>query len=202
MIPSIEECYKLLEEEGVPAHIIRHSEKVALISSFLGCFLKEAGEKIDLPLLTAGALLHDIKKYDSILYKIDHAEAGYEFLKSLGYPRVAEIVKNHIYLFPEKFATSVTEDEIVFYADKRVKHEEIVSVKERFVDLKERYGKNPETYKRLEFLENLTYQIEKHIFSKLPFSPEKVLELEKIREVRDALEEGIKNCPSCWWKVL
>ncbi|WP_051920430.1 HD domain-containing protein [Thermodesulfobacterium hydrogeniphilum] len=201
MIPSIEECYKLLKEEKVPEHIIRHSEKVALVSLFIGGCLKEKGEDLNLPLLLAGALLHDIKKYESILTGINHAEAGYKLLKSLGYKRVAEIVKNHIYLNLDLYSP-IKEDEIVFYADKRVKHEQIVSLKERFIDLKERYGRNPKSLARLQFLEKITYLIENRIFNKLPFSPEKVLELEKIKEVKNVLYKNIENSTSCWWKIF
>ena len=202
MIPSLEEAYILLEKEKVPEHIVRHSEKVALISLFLGCFLKETGENLDLNLLATGALLHDIKKYESILTGENHALLGEEYMKSLGYVRIGEIIKSHIYLEIDSLEVPITEEEIVHYADKRVMHEKIVSLKERFEDLKKRYGKNEEVIKRLEALEKLNYLIEKRIFEKLPFTPEKILELEKIKEVRDVLFQCIKGCPSCWWKFL
>ena len=202
MILSLEEAYILLKKESVPEHIIKHSEKVALVSLFIGCFLKETGEEIDLHLLLIGALLHDIKKYQSILTGENHALSGYNFLKKLGYEKVANIIKAHIYLDINPFDTSITEEEIVHYADKRVMHDKIVTLKERFEDLKKRYGKNREIILRLESLERLNYSIEKRIFEKLPFSPDKILELEKVKEVKDVLFRCIKNCPSCWWDFL
>ncbi len=201
MIPSTKECYELLKKAGVPEHIIRHSERVALISVFLGHWLKEKKTNINIPLLLAGALLHDIKKHESILTGCNHAEAGYEFLKSLGYERVGKIVKNHIYLSVKPFS-EITEDELVFYADKRVKHEEIVSLKERFEDLKIRYGKTPQSLDRLNYLEKFSYFVEERIFKKLPFSPEKVQELKRIKEVRDVLYQEAENSSSCWWKLF
>ena len=202
MVFTLEEAYILLKKESVPEHIIKHSEKVALVSLFIGCFLKEIGEKIDLYLLLIGALLHDIKKYQSILTGENHALLGYNFLKKLGYDKIANIIKAHIYLDINSFDTFITEEEIVHYADKRVMHDRIVTLKERFEDLKKRYGKNKEIILRLESLERLNYLIEKRIFEKLPFSPDKILELEKVKEVKNVLFRCIKNCPSCWWDFL
>ncbi|AEH23115.1 metal dependent phosphohydrolase [Thermodesulfobacterium geofontis OPF15] len=202
MILSLEEAYFLLEKEKVPEHIIKHSEKVALISLFIGCFLKERGEKIDTQLLVVGALLHDIKKYESLLTGENHALLGYEFMKKLGYKRIGEIIKAHIYLEINSFNLPVTEEEIVHYADKRVMHDKIVTLKDRFEDLKKRYGKNEQTISRLEALEKLNYLIEKRIFSRIPFTPDKIIELEKIKEVRDVLYRCIKDCSSCWWNLI
>jgi putative nucleotidyltransferase with HDIG domain len=202
MIPSIEEAYFLLEKEKVPEHIVRHSEKVALISLFIGCFLREYGERLDLNLLVTGALLHDIKKYESILTGENHAVLGEEYMKSLGYLRIGEIIKAHIHLEIEFTKKPVSEEEVVHYADKRVMHDRIVTLKERFEDLKKRYGKNEKAIERLKALEKLNYLIEKRIFEKLPFTPEKILDLEKIKEVRNVLFRCVKGCSSCWWEFL
>jgi len=199
MIPSLEETYFLLEKEKVPEHIITHSEKVALISLFIGCFLKENGEKIDTQLLVVGALLHDIKKYEALLTGKNHALLGYEFMEKLGYKRIGEIIKAHIYLEINSIDFPLTEEEIVHYADKRVMHDKIVTLKERFEDLKKRYGKDEQIILRLEFLEKLNYLIEERIFNRLPFTPGIIMELEKIKEVKDVLRRCIKDCPSCWW---
>lgn len=198
MIPSLEEAYFLLKKEKIHEHIIKHSEKVALISLFIGCFLKEVGEKIDFSLLVTGALLHDIKKYESILTGENHALLGYEFMEKMGYKRIGNIIKAHIYLEISSFDAPISEEEIVHYADKRVMHDKIVTLKERFEDLKKRYGKDKQSILKLEFLEKLNYRLEKRIFKKLPFTLDKILELEKVKEVRDVLFRCIKNCPSCW----
>ncbi len=199
---SLEDAYILLEKEFVPEHIIKHSEKVALVSLFLGCFLKEAGENIDLQYLVVGALLHDIKKYESILTGIDHALLGYQILKKMGYEKIANIIKAHIRLDQNPSKTPITEEELVHYADKRVMHEKIVTLKERFEDLKNRYGKNKEILSRLQLLEDMNYSIERKIFSKLPFSSDIIIKLEKIKEIKDVLFRCIKNCTSCWWQFI
>lgn len=202
MVPSLEEAYFLLKKEKVPEHIVKHSEKVALVSLFIGCFLKEAREKIDLQLLVVGALLHDIKKYESLLTGENHAFLGYEYMKRLGYKRIGEIIKAHIYLDIVSLDSSITEEEIVHYADKRVMHEKIVTLKERFEDLKKRYGKNEQVNLRLESLERLNYLIERRIFEKLPFTSDKIMELEKIKEVKNVLFHCIENCSPCWWNIF
>jgi len=202
---SVKDCYELLTLENVPLHIISHSEKVALITHLLTCFLVHSGEELSLELAVAGALLHDIKKFESITSGIDHGKAGYEMLLSLGYPRVAEIVLHHINLPEEMIASSrVHEDEVVFYSDKRVMHEDVVSVEERFVDLRVRYGKTQEKLRRLDYLEKVTLKIEEKIFSKLRFSPDVVNAVKRVpkEEVRNVLETRVKGCTTCWREFL
>ena len=94
------------------------------------------GECLDLNLVEAGALLHDICKYDSILAGGDHARMGAELLCARGYPEVASIIGQHVRL--ESFA--ITAALVVNYADKRVMHDKVVSLDVRFNDLMQRYG--------------------------------------------------------------
>jgi hypothetical protein len=65
----------------------------------------------------------------------------------------------------------VSEEEVVNYADKRVQHDRIVSLKERFVDLKERYGKKQSSFELLDDLEKATSELEVKIFSILEIHP-------------------------------
>ena len=69
-----------------------------------------------------------------------------KLLKGMGYERVGEVVAQHIWLCKEGDPSSVSEEEIVNYADKRVMHDRIVSLEERFSDLKERYGRKSESH--------------------------------------------------------
>lgn len=201
---TLERCYAILKKEGVPKHIVRHSEKVALVSLFIGCKLKKTGKfNLDIPLLIAGSLLHDVKKHLSILTGINHALAGYEFLKNLGYVRVAEIVKNHVNIDLKTLKEEISEDLIVYYADKRVKHEIIVSLEERFEDLKIRYGKTIHAQIKIGFLEKLSFLIENKIFKNLDFGPEKIQELEVLdKEAKDVFQRCFKNCFDCRGKIF
>jgi len=195
---NIEKAYFLLKEEGVPPHIIRHSEIVALISVFIGCLYKKVGKDLNLRLLAVGGLLHDIKKHESLKSGRNHALLGYEFLKELGFTKEAEIVKYHVYLKPYFYFQKIGEKEVVYYADKRVKHEEIVSLKERFKDLKVRYGRNLKTRIKLSLLGKATEFLEKKIFKEVKEKPEVIDRLIVFEVVRGVLEEAVKDCSACW----
>ncbi|MFN3921784.1 MAG: HD domain-containing protein [Caldimicrobium sp.] len=190
--------YELLEKEEVPEHIIRHSEKVALIALLLGILHKEKGAPLDLETLTLGALLHDIKKFSSLKTGENHALAGYLFMQNLGFKRVGEIIYSHIFLKAPKPNSPICEEEIVFYADKRVKHDEIVTLKERFKDLRERYGRTLKSLIRMALLEEMTLLLEKRLFKNLPIIPESFLYLNRIKEVKDVLKKCLKSSSPCW----
>ncbi len=61
---------------------------------------------------------------------------------------------------------------MVNYADKRVRHDQIVSLRERFLDLKDRYGRGPEALRYLEALERESFEIERKIFFFLGMDPD------------------------------
>ena len=61
----------------------------------------------------------------------------------------------HVWLNREGDPSSVSEEEVVNYADKRVRHDQIVSLEERFQDLKNRYGKDQRSIHYLERLEKM-----------------------------------------------
>ena len=157
-------------------HIVRHSELVTEVALLIARKLNRCGQHLDLALVEAGALLHDITKTISIETKENHAETGGELLTSLGYPVVADIVRQHICLDPGSSEhNAVTEAELVNYADKRVKHEEVVDIEERFQDVLERYVKKiPSLLARLEEVQLETQLLEQKIFSKIDISPEQI----------------------------
>jgi hypothetical protein len=61
-------------------------------------------------------------------------------LRELGFPRVAEIVEQHVIIQNINLQGRLEEREIVYYADKRVLHDTIVTIDERVHDLIQRYG--------------------------------------------------------------
>jgi len=177
-VPDRSRCYEIMRENQVPPHIIRHCEKVALVATFLAEALCQVGEPLDLSLVEAGALLHDVTKHLSLKTGENHALSAARLLEKLGYPEVARVVARHIFCPPGPPGSPIREEEIVYYADKRVKHTQIVTLKERFEDLKERYGRSVSALIRLDHLYELTKLLERRLFKKLPFGPEKILELE------------------------
>ncbi len=61
-------------------------------------------------------------------------------LRELGFPSTAEIVEQHVIISNINPGGRLEEREIVYYADKRVRHNGIVSLDERVADLIQRYG--------------------------------------------------------------
>ena len=157
-------------------HILRHSELVTEVALLLGRKLNKNGQNLDLALVEAGALLHDIAKTICLDTNENHALSGGDMLGEMGYPAVANIVRQHICLDPDVLCSDiVTEAALVNYSDKRVKHEEVVNIKERFRDVKERYlCKFPHFTDRFKevFLE--TQRLEEKIFSLIDISPEDI----------------------------
>ncbi len=171
MIPSREECLSLMNEYGMLENIVSHSLKVAKVALFISVELRKKGQTIDLGLVEAASLLHDLTKTESLKTKDDHARTGCQVLKGIGYERVGDVVAQHIWLEKSADPSCVSEEEIVNYADKRVMHDQIVSLEERFKDLKTRYGMNQRAMDYLERLQKEIYGIENKIFLILQIDP-------------------------------
>jgi len=177
MIPTKEECLKLMSQYGMLENIAAHSLEVARVALFISTELNKKGQKIDLGLVEAASLLHDLTKTECLRTKEDHAQTGSQVLKGMGYERVGEVVAQHIWLCKEGDSTSISEEEIVNYADKRVMHDRIVSLEERFSDLKERYGRIQRAMDYLERLRKEIYDIENKIFFILQIDPNDLQDL-------------------------
>ncbi|MDR3641905.1 MAG: HD domain-containing protein [Humidesulfovibrio sp.] len=149
-IPSEARCVALWDRFDMPEHIRAHSRKVAQVA----CQVAEAGLKMGLPVcvdtVRASALLHDLAKIYCIRHGGNHSQLGGAWAMALtGNPLLAQGVIHHVYWPFEvdlrRFFTPLT----VLYGDKRVAHDQIVPIEQRFGDLVERYGKTPEIRERI-----------------------------------------------------
>ena len=173
-VPDNPFIFELFRKKKVPIHIVRHSVKVYQVSKRL-CSLMPKDLDLDFRLIEASALLHDICKIDSIKNGGDHAKKGGKFLRDLGYPQVGEIIRQHVFLDrPVSYYSGLREEIIVNYADKRVKHTQVVSLRERFEDIVVRYAKSEETEERIWKLFKESQRMEKLIFRYLPVGPEAI----------------------------
>jgi putative nucleotidyltransferase with HDIG domain len=170
-IPTKEECLRLMDQHGMLEHIIHHSLEVARVALFLSLELNKKGQSINIGLVEAASLLHDLAKAECLRTKEDHAKKGCQLLKEMGYKRVGEVVAQHIRLETEGNPSAISEEEIVNYADKRVMHDRIVPLEGRFNDLIERYGKHPGGREILEQLKREIRDIENKIFMILQIDP-------------------------------
>ncbi|MBE9521914.1 MAG: HDIG domain-containing protein [Proteobacteria bacterium] len=179
-VPSIDICYKLLKRYHVPDHIVQHSKTVCKVAVFLAEELNEQGENLSIPEIQASAFLHDITKMKGLNTGQDHAKTGKELLVKLGFQRIGEIVAEHIKLQEGRNAPPLSEEEIINYSDKRVMHTKLVTLAERFADLRKRYrvkGMDKNAIRQILALEYETYDLEKRIFAKLDFTPQKLSDL-------------------------
>jgi uncharacterized protein len=169
--PTPRQCLTLMREAGMPLHIQRHSRMVAAISVTVARLLNESGLTLNIEIVHAGALLHDIAKIKSLQTGGDHSKAGAEMLEELGFLQLALIVREHITLDLQRVNGPLTESLVVNYADKRVKHDEIVTIDSRFKDLMERYAMTEEQRARMVKRLKLYQRLEKKIFDRLSIDP-------------------------------
>jgi len=88
LIPGREECLRLMNQYGMLENIINHSVEVANLALYLSKELNRKGQRIDLHLVEAASLLHDLTKTESFKTKEDHAWTGSQLLKEMGYEKV------------------------------------------------------------------------------------------------------------------
>lgn len=178
MVPTLEQCLLLMAQHGMLENIKAHSLVVEKVASLLARSLRQEGEELVLEVVTAGALMHDIAKTECLRTREDHAKKGKEICLDHRLDEIADIVAEHIILSKFDSDRGVREVEVVYYADKRVNHDVVVSLEERLDYLLEHYGKGREPLEdliRRNF--NLCKTVEKKIFSKLSFQPEDVARL-------------------------
>ena len=168
MYPNRTTCLQMMDNYDMLPNIKDHSILVADLAIIISCELNKNGSKLDLNLIEAAALLHDITKTKSIKTDENHCQSGGKLLRNLGYQRISEIVEQHV--LPDKIEGNVSEEEVVCYADKRILHDKIVSLDERFEYLLERYGKNEESVGFVNETRLKLLVIEKRIIENSTFS--------------------------------
>lgn len=180
--PGAGECLGVMARFEMPAHIRAHCRAVATVALFLARELNVGvfGE-LDLNLVVAAALLHDITKRYSFDNSLDHALTGAKLVKRLGYGPVAPLVRQHVVLSATRPAGRVSEVELVNYADKRVVGDEVVSVGQRFEYIRGRYARREGDVERIEAAGARVLGLEGLIFRFLGFGPGRLLGLNRWR---------------------
>jgi uncharacterized protein len=171
-IPTRSQCLVLMKQEKMPEHIQNHSFVVAQIALYLGGLLNQNSLRLNLLLLEAGALLHDIAKERTLSTGERHEKVGAGMLEDWGYPLISPIVREHVVLDRTVLLGPITESLLVNYADKRVKHDQVVSLGERFSDLIGRYAKTEEHRAWLQEKFDLYVLLESKIFAHLAINPD------------------------------
>ena len=142
-VPTLDECYDLMKRYDMLPHIVAHSEQVGRVAAAIMDHLKDPG-RINRAAVVSACLLHDITKTRSLETKEYHDATGAQLLNELGFPMIGGMIAEHVMIKNFQGSGDLLEKEIVCYADKRVKHDQIVTVQERFSDILVRYGNTPE----------------------------------------------------------
>ena len=137
-IPSEAECRVLLDDLfRVEPHIVRHGKAVAEVAVRLGEELNRAGCRLDMPLLAAAGLLHDLARKEP-----NHAQTGARYLREMGFDAVAELVATHMDISVSE-GEPIGAAEVIYLADKVVQGERRVPITERFSATMERHAHDP-----------------------------------------------------------
>jgi uncharacterized protein len=177
-IPGVNECLDLMEQYHMLPNIKDHSIVVTEVAGVITNGLIAAGYDLSLETVIAGALLHDIGKTACLDNDDDHAARGLEICLAHNLETIADIVAEHVILKNYAPQNGFAEKEIVYYADKRVNHDKVVSLEERLAYILERYGMNNEVRCRAIKRNYARCQdLEKRMFSFLTFDPADISEL-------------------------
>lgn len=142
-----ESCFALWDKYAMLPNIRRHSLLVAHIATRLAERAAAQGLAVDVGAVRTSALLHDIAKTYCLHHGGGHAPLGASWVVAeTRDPALARGVMLHVY-----WPWALPQDErvcclplFVLYADKRVEHDQCVTINDRFADLHVRYGKSPE----------------------------------------------------------
>ncbi|OIO00945.1 MAG: hypothetical protein AUJ49_08885 [Desulfovibrionaceae bacterium CG1_02_65_16] len=136
--PTPDEALALLRLRGVAERGLAHGRGVADAALALAGALNARGATLDLALVEAAGLLHDIAKGQP-----KHEAAGARILADLGFARLAEIVAAHRDIDPAE-APVLTERELVYLADKLVRGPVRMPIRQRFQEKLDHFAEDAE----------------------------------------------------------
>jgi uncharacterized protein len=130
-LPSREQAIELLRKYNASPKVINHCEAVAKLAVEIASKLEEKGLKLDLKLVEAGALLHDIGRSKS--HAVDHGVEGAKIAEQEGLPKeLVKVIRRHVgggitaqeadaLGWPKDVYAPVSlEEKVVSYADKLI----------------------------------------------------------------------------------
>lgn len=187
-LPSIDQIQEWRKNVQLPPHIVKHCEAVAGISDILTEHLLADGTIVRRTAVERAGQVHDLLRFldfrdgasppPGVTFSDEqrarwaqakkdfpdmrHEEACAAFLANNGYTILGDIVLPHGLIIPSPSRATI-EQKILFYADKRITEDRIVTIQERFREFRERYGKGKET-EQSTFWQKEAIEIEHELF--------------------------------------
>ncbi|MDO4860180.1 MAG: HDIG domain-containing protein [Bacillota bacterium] len=124
--PTKEECMYFLRVYNTPPHVIRHCIAVTDAALKIARALNEHGYNLDMELIQAAGLLHDISRV-----KDKHWEVGARLVRNWGYIEEADIIKVHMTYSRYSPVERLNETDMVVIGDRIVKEDKYVGVDAR-----------------------------------------------------------------------
>lgn len=188
MIPTIDQIKTLWDKYNLPPEKRKHVVAVAEVAEFIAQKFEAlrledslravSSQQINIQLLLAGALLHDIDKNAEKLPGEKHPDASVRILQEEGMSEVAALVKTHPLhaIIDPSISPKTWEEKILFLADKMCKYE-IITVDQRF-DLWRAETDMPQEGKEvIKAAYPLVKALEKNFFSLINTQPTQVATL-------------------------
>jgi uncharacterized protein len=130
-LPSREQALRILKENNCAPQVISHCISVANLALEMSVTLQKRGVKINIPMVEAGAILHDLGRSKN--HTVNHAVIGAQMAESLNLPKpIVNIIKRHVGAgitaeeaqclgWPKDvYEPQTLEEKIVSYADKLI----------------------------------------------------------------------------------
>ncbi len=139
--PSFEICEAWWDEWSLPDNVRRHADRVAWLAYALAVILRTRGKSVDPILAHRGGMLHDLDKMDTLDEGHLHGRRGAAYVENQGYPVLAGIIRNHVLRsdLQSRIGDWSWEEKLVFFSDKLVEGDRLVSFPFRLSALKTRY---------------------------------------------------------------
>lgn len=144
IVPNKSLCLDMLSEYGTPANVIRHCRAVTDTAMRIGGGLYSRGLSLNLDLLQAAALLHDIARVED-----EHWVKGAEVVREKGFPEVAELILPHMTYAPDNEWQEIREIDILCLSDRMVKDDKYVGLEVRMQYVLDYYKDNPVAFARI-----------------------------------------------------
>jgi molybdenum cofactor cytidylyltransferase len=126
-VPTKEECEIIIDKiHPMPSPLRRHCEKVTEVATAIGKRLQQCGQTIDLELLRAATMMHDLAKGMP-----NHEKQACRMLHDMGFGPVGNLIADHTELLNADGKTTL-EEKIVYLADKFVEEDRLISLEERY----------------------------------------------------------------------